>query len=170
MEKRSQNLEYCARLAERMRGAKNPAKRPEVRAKIRKGWDHEVRLPYGRGAGGKGRGKTTSEKEAWRILEPLRFVSEHRVLTGSKKGGGRATWYSLDFAQPNRKLAVEVDGSSHQNRAEVDERKDAFLVAHGWTVLRIPADLVLEARGWLMERCSLSRPLLPGVERFSTLR
>jgi very-short-patch-repair endonuclease len=48
-----------------------------------------------------------------------------------------------DFAAPSVKLAIEVDGGYHANRAAADARKDRHLRRAGYRVLRIPADLVM---------------------------
>jgi len=48
--------------------------------------------------------------------------------------------YSLDFAWPHLKKAIEIDGDQHQRFQEYidrDIRKDAFINSNGWTVLRI---------------------------------
>jgi len=48
-----------------------------------------------------------------------------------------------DFAAPNIKLAVEIDGGYHANRAAADARRDRHLGRAGYRVLRIPAELVM---------------------------
>jgi very-short-patch-repair endonuclease len=52
---------------------------------------------------------------------------------------------ALDFYCAEVKLAVEVDGISHEmgDRPERDEARDAFVRSHGIDVLRIPATEVL---------------------------
>jgi very-short-patch-repair endonuclease len=47
--------------------------------------------------------------------------------------------YILDFYCTAARLAVEVDGISHESRGEHDIRRDAFLAKRGIRVLRIPA-------------------------------
>jgi very-short-patch-repair endonuclease len=49
--------------------------------------------------------------------------------------------YVLDFYCAKARLAIEVDGISHDmgDRPERDMRRDAWLEKHGVTVLRIPA-------------------------------
>lgn len=47
--------------------------------------------------------------------------------------------YRLDFYCAAARLAVEVDGSSHRNRADRDVVRDAFFHAHGVETERIPA-------------------------------
>lgn len=48
--------------------------------------------------------------------------------------------YSLDFAWPDKKKCIEIDGDQHQRYLEYierDIRKDKFLTDNGWQVLRI---------------------------------
>ena len=48
--------------------------------------------------------------------------------------------YSIDFAWPDKKLAIEIDGDQHKRFEEIierDKRKDAYLESLGWKVLRI---------------------------------
>lgn len=49
--------------------------------------------------------------------------------------------YRLDFAFPEIKLDVEIDGATHSlvNVAEIDRRRDEYLASQGWKVLRISA-------------------------------
>lgn len=50
----------------------------------------------------------------------------------------RIGFYIADFVFPAQMLIVEIDGSSHKGREEHDAARDRFLVAHGFTVWRIP--------------------------------
>jgi len=65
--------------------------------------------------------------------------------------------YKLDFAWPNKKLCIEIDGSQHernQKQKASDLRKDQKLQLHGWKVLRIrwidmyhnPAEYINQAK------------------------
>ena len=47
----------------------------------------------------------------------------------------------LDFYCPKARLAVEIDGISHDmgDPPQHDEQRDAWLKKHGVTVMRIPA-------------------------------
>ncbi|MEK6860820.1 MAG: DUF559 domain-containing protein [Nanoarchaeota archaeon] len=49
--------------------------------------------------------------------------------------------YRLDFAYPEEKRAVEIDGKQHlEERAiEHDRIRDEWLKSQGWIILRIPA-------------------------------
>jgi hypothetical protein len=55
-------------------------------------------------------------------------------------------WYRLDFALPERKWYIEIDGSSHDDRAirARDARRDQAIAALGWRGLRVSAKLVRE--------------------------
>lgn len=48
--------------------------------------------------------------------------------------------YSIDFAWPEKKLAIEIDGEQHKRFKEIserDKRKDELLESKGWKILRI---------------------------------
>jgi very-short-patch-repair endonuclease len=53
--------------------------------------------------------------------------------------------YILDFFCPAARIALEIDGSSHDNerQSQHDERRDAWLAVRGINVLRIAAADVL---------------------------
>jgi very-short-patch-repair endonuclease len=67
-------------------------------------------------------------------LAGLRFRRQHPIGP-----------YILDFYCPSARLAVEVDGLSHDNAAQVrhDEKREAWLAERGVTVLRVRAGDVL---------------------------
>ena len=69
-----------------------------------------------------------------RQLQGLHFRKQHPIGP-----------YVLDFYCDAEKLAVEVDGSSHDfgDRPVRDDRRDAWLRAQGIATLRLPASLVL---------------------------
>ena len=49
--------------------------------------------------------------------------------------------YSLDFAWPDKRICIEVDGEQHDidiKQKERDKNKDALLLEKGWKELRIP--------------------------------
>ncbi len=47
-------------------------------------------------------------------------------------------WF-IDFADRNRKLALEIDGKQHDypERKMSDKLKDEYLISEGWKILRI---------------------------------
>ena len=82
---------------------------------------------------------TASEKHLWYALRPLRqrgfhFRKQHPISRTI-----------VDFACLTRRLIVEVDGDVHRSpeHAAQNERRDAFLRAKGFAVLRFPAMAVM---------------------------
>jgi very-short-patch-repair endonuclease len=69
-----------------------------------------------------------------RKLNGLQFRKQHPVGP-----------YVLDFYCEAARLAVEVDGGSHDfgDRPERDDRRDAWLLARGVRTLRLSASLIL---------------------------
>jgi very-short-patch-repair endonuclease len=53
--------------------------------------------------------------------------------------------YVADFYCPAARLIVEIDGEAHDrgDRPECDTRRDAYLIAKGFRILRLPAAGVL---------------------------
>lgn len=65
-------------------------------------------------------------------------------------------WY-IDFADINRKIALEIDGKQHElpKQKASDERKDAWLLSQGWKVYRIKwRKITKEFRTELIEKLS----------------
>ena len=61
--------------------------------------------------------------------------------------------YIADFAILSGKLVVEVDGAVHGSDEEVehDRRRDAYLRANGWRILRVPNMDVYNDANWVVE-------------------
>ncbi len=54
-------------------------------------------------------------------------------------------YYSLDFALPERRIAIECDGEYWHSFPEArarDKRKDDFLASQGWKVIRFPGSVI----------------------------
>ena len=79
------------------------------------------------------------ESVCMRILEELQ-ISYLREFRFGK--------YFIDFAFPDRKIAIEIDGKQHEKeeRMKSDMKKDLLLIENGWTVHRIkwPDDHIRE--------------------------
>jgi very-short-patch-repair endonuclease len=60
------------------------------------------------------------------------------VKTKKPAGSGFPPCYKVDIGEPTLKIAIEVDGMSHNSleRRKQDRKKEAFLRGLGWTVLR----------------------------------
>ncbi len=91
------------------------------------------------------------QKTVGRAQELRRTLSPPEVLLWSRlrqRAPGKPVFrrqhpigpYVLDFYCAKARLAVELDGMSHDmgDRSERDRRRDAWLKTHGITVLRIP--------------------------------
>ncbi len=91
--------------------------------------------------GGNGQGLTDAQR---RLADALGWPTEVIVKTGKPRRPGVPTHYKLDIADVVTKRAVEVDGRSHGalTRRAQDARKDEFLVAQGWRVVRITNEQV----------------------------
>ena len=50
----------------------------------------------------------------------------------------------VDFACPERKLAIELDGGQHAERVEADNRRSEELAQHGYRVIRFWNNDVLD--------------------------
>ncbi|MFK7822153.1 MAG: endonuclease domain-containing protein, partial [Planctomycetaceae bacterium] len=81
---------------------------------------------------------TKSEGLLWSILRSkqvsgLKFRRQHPI--------GR---YIADFACLSRKLVIEIDGPTHDITIDADLRRENFLRARGWDVIRFEDDDVRE--------------------------
>jgi very-short-patch-repair endonuclease len=79
---------------------------------------------------------TDAERRLWSRLrqEQLGVKFRRQHPTGS---------YVLDFACLDPKLVVEVDGSQHLDQLAYDEHRTAWLMQHGFVVLRFWANEVM---------------------------
>ena len=82
----------------------------------------------------KGKERTSLEKATAHILDKLQveYIEQHPI--------GR---YMCDFYLPKCHLVIEADGFYHHKLPKVqvsDERKNAYLLAHGHKVLRLQSD------------------------------
>lgn len=72
------------------------------------------------------------------------WKDQHKLVPGVK--GVRAPrTYHLDFALPEKKICVEIDGSSHRKEKQRlrDEKRDQYLAEIGWRTLRFTNDEVV---------------------------
>lgn len=60
--------------------------------------------------------------------------------------------YILDFYCPSLRLAVVVDGTSHHDRKDYDDRRDAFIEGQGIRVVRVWNMEVQDPFGEAMEK------------------
>ena len=64
------------------------------------------------------------------ILCPLGYVRELQVRHAGRQ-------YNLDFAHPEVKVNIELDGLYHMSTPEEDTQRDATLKDLGWKIIRI---------------------------------
>jgi hypothetical protein len=117
--------------AERMR-QNNPMANPATRAKMQASLTGRTFLARG------GNGKTTAPQRL--LAEALGLPMEYAIATASVKDAFASLppCYKVDIADPERMLAIEVDGKTHKTRKwqHIDARKESVLRALGWSVLR----------------------------------
>lgn len=83
--------------------------------------------------------------------------------------------YYIDFAFENQKIAVEIDGSQHENedRKESDRKKDLLLTENGWRVLRFSAKKIsretLECFA-ILDSYLGNEDVSPGIFRYNDIK
>lgn len=92
-------------------------------------------------------GKPTAKEEFAGKMRDNPTPSEHRLLEAMQKVRYECGWvlssqvvlgpYIVDIFIPNRKVVVEVDGSSHDGREVYDQRREHFLWNSGFRVARV---------------------------------
>jgi len=80
---------------------------------------------------------THSEELLWSVLRArqLGVTFRRQVVIGR---------FIVDFAAPEARLVVEVDGAYHGRRTAADARRDAELGRRGYRVIRVAAQVVEE--------------------------
>jgi very-short-patch-repair endonuclease len=85
-----------------------------------------------------GNGKLTPQQEV--VARALNLPMEYVILTGPVKKHFKSlpNCYKVDIADPVRRLAIEIDGRTHNTKKWkfLDKRKTEVLNALGWSVLR----------------------------------
>ncbi len=73
---------------------------------------------------------TEAEEKLWY------FLRNHRFLNIKFKRQKRIGFYIVDFAAPQQKLIIEVDGGQHADHQAYDEERTRYLESLGYQVLR----------------------------------
>jgi len=68
------------------------------------------------------------------LSEKINYQTNYIVKTGVRCY--YPTHYKLELANPNLKIAIEIDGNSHYSRKEESEKKKNYLENLGWKVIR----------------------------------
>ena len=112
--------------------------------------------------GGNGHGLTEPQQKLWSALGDD-WTPEYICHTGNPTRGQNRTpgippYYKIDLAHESRKIAVELDGEGHLSRTtrERDERKTAWLLAHGWTAIRVRNKDALHYLSLVLDRIASS--------------
>ena len=99
------------------------------------------------------------EARLWIALRRLRAQGFHFRRQHPKLG------YYLDFVCIDRRLIIEVDGSSHENRGDWDRRRDAAMSREGFVTLRYDNASVRDnldgVVGHILERLRAAVPTRP---------
>ncbi len=136
MRERAADPEWRRRVAEATRARMRD---PEIRARHLEAL-RNARAKHGVNfRGGNGQPRTQNQITVEAILRPLGFTPEYVVRTkGHRTRHKPPDNYKVDFANPESKIAVELDGPSHSTeKAESDRKKTEVLTALGWRVVRI---------------------------------
>lgn len=133
----------------------------ESEADVLRGDRHAALLPSparGRGVGGEGNAtlldrakalrtrQTDAERRLWYHLRAHRFMG---LKFRRQCPVGR---YIVDFMCLTPKLAIELDGGQHADETDYDDRRDRWLRAQGFTVLRFWNHDVLRDTDVVLER------------------
>jgi len=119
---------------------KNPMLNKEVRNKVSDTLKRIGHKPIKQG--GNGRGNTTEQQLLYDELIKINksFVCEYIFKTkGLNEEKIYPTHYKIDIALEELKLAIEIDGTSHNSLKvkECDKKKTNLLISQGWKVLRL---------------------------------
>lgn len=132
-----QRAEVCKKASAKLMGRASWNKgipcRPETKEKISQNHKKQGHCPKIRGGNGR---IAPTEKLMMELLDPW-WIYQYAIPTKQPRGSGFPTCYKVDFAWPEKKWALEVDGDSHLSRKLLGEKKDTFLKRLGWTVWRI---------------------------------
>ena len=92
--------------------------------------------------GGNGTGPTLSQHT---LSFMCKLPIEYPIKTAGSGVQNIPNCYKVDLAEPSVKLAIEVDGGSHNSiiRKEADKKKTKTLNSLGWCVLRFTNKEVL---------------------------
>jgi hypothetical protein len=94
--------------------------------------------------GGNGRGTTLPQEIVLNMLKND-WIVEYVLVLGIYGGKEYPNHYKIDIANPSLKIAIEIDGASHQaiERKVQDRKKENKLKEMGWKVIRFKNNEVL---------------------------
>jgi very-short-patch-repair endonuclease len=104
------------------------------------------------------RNQTDAERTMWLLLRDRRLGGakfRRQLPIGT---------YVADFVSIEHRLIVELDGGQHADSA-FDVRRDAFLAANGWRVLRFCNNDTMRNRAGVLETIQQAVALTPTLSR-----
>lgn len=127
--------EYCSLSC--VKKAANPMFEDSAREKVSATLKRMGHKPPVRG--GNGKPLPAPQAALLRALGPG-WEPELPIPTKIPKGNGYPTCYKVDVGNSERRIAIEVDGKSHNTaeRRKRDAKKTALLISLGWSVYRVP--------------------------------
>jgi hypothetical protein len=137
---------------------KNPMANPATLEKMSRALKGRTFLSRG------GNGQPTEPQKL--LASALGWAMEHPICTAAVKDifPSLPNCYKVDIADPAAKLAIEVDGRTHNQRRWkfLDRRKTEVLHALGWRVLRFKNEQVMrDVRAVVTEIESARRQVIP---------
>ena len=134
----AQNPEWRKKVSKSTKEAMNT---PRIRTKHLAGLK-KAREKYGVNfRGGNGQELTEIVKLADSLFSQCGFIREYPIPTKPVRNifKNAASAYKADFANPEQKIVIELDGVSHlsMDQKKKDKKKTTILKALGWTVIRL---------------------------------
>ena len=96
-------------------------------------------------------------RDATDVERILRFALRHRFSACKFRRQHPIGWQIVDFACPERKLAIELDGGQHAVREADDEERSIELAQRGYRVIRFWNNEVLDNLAHLIHQRTRSR-------------
>ena len=161
------NPEAMKHLREYLISDRNPFRNPATGQQLRqKATQSLAATGFAMLNGGNGTGPT---KPQLALASLLGWPMEYVVPTGGLPG--YPSHYKLDLANPERRIAIEVDGVSHLSKRvqAKDLKKTRFLEARGWTVLRFRNAEVLEDLPAVISRIRQASLYSTSKQRLATI-
>ncbi len=136
LRKLAQTEEWKERVSQK---TKEGMSRPEAQEKYRSAMA-AVKSDVPNFRGGNGQEPVAAVLELAAMLEPDGYIREFPIKTrGHGTEHNVPTCYKADFANPDKRIVIELDGPSHKGlpRQQLDRKKTEVLEALGWEVHRL---------------------------------
>jgi len=138
LKKIAKNPEWCHKVSIATKIAMHS---PEIRKKHLKGLENARRKHGVNFRGGNGQEPTKIVKLANKLLSQCGYIKEYPIRTKPvrKIFKNIPDSYKADFANPEEKIVIELDGICHSPMAQKkkDLKKTKVLISLGWNVIRL---------------------------------